>query len=226
MNTELHYITQQSTSTSNIHMNVNDFKIMFSSYEYYKMSDIITIYNCLSDFNLKYFDIAKDKLVSKFDAISGFTQNTITELRDTIWAMNKNEITLEDLQIRIVNFIEKAKVATYGITFEFSIDKKCPNNLKFSSVEGMNIYRIIQETLNNSIKHSGCSSIKIQIYIANNTLIIEISDNGKGFLLNDITEGNGLSNCRKRAQELGAEIDFITLEKGSLVKLSLNHFNS
>jgi hypothetical protein len=39
MNTELHYITQQSTYTSNIHMNVNDFKIMFSSYEYYKMSD-------------------------------------------------------------------------------------------------------------------------------------------------------------------------------------------
>ena len=29
MNTELHYITQQSTYTSNIHMNVNDFKIMF-----------------------------------------------------------------------------------------------------------------------------------------------------------------------------------------------------
>ncbi len=176
--------------------------------------------------NLKYFDIAKEKLVTKFDDISGFTQNTITELRDTIWAMNKNEITLEDLQIRIINFIEKAKVATHGIAFEFSIDKKCPSNLKFSSVEGMNIYRIIQETLNNSIKHSGCTSIKIQIYIANNTLIIEISDNGKGFLLNEIIEGNGLSNCRKRAQELGAEIDFITLEKGSLVKLSLNHFNS
>lgn len=39
MNTELHYITQQSTYTSNIHMNVNDFKIMFSSCVYYKMSD-------------------------------------------------------------------------------------------------------------------------------------------------------------------------------------------
>lgn len=68
MNTELHYITQQSTSTSNIHMNVNDFKIMFSSYEYYKMSDIITIYNCLSDFNLKYFEnktITRDYVIIK-----------------------------------------------------------------------------------------------------------------------------------------------------------------
>jgi hypothetical protein len=43
MNTELHYITQQSTYTSNIHMNVNDFKIMFSSYEYYKMSDCLIL---------------------------------------------------------------------------------------------------------------------------------------------------------------------------------------
>ena len=79
MNTELHYITQQSTSTSNIHMNVNDFKIMFSSYEYYKMSDIITIYNCLSDFNLKYFEnktISRDyeiiKKIVNFDRSSLF----------------------------------------------------------------------------------------------------------------------------------------------------------
>jgi hypothetical protein len=79
MNTELHYITQQSTSTSNIHMNVNDFKIMFSSYEYYKMSDIITIYNCLSDFNLKYSEdntIMRDYKIIKnnvnFDKLTPF----------------------------------------------------------------------------------------------------------------------------------------------------------
>jgi hypothetical protein len=49
-------------------MNVNYFKIMFSSYEYYKMSDIITIYNCLSDFNLKYFEnktITRDYVIIK-----------------------------------------------------------------------------------------------------------------------------------------------------------------
>lgn len=176
--------------------------------------------------NLKYFDIAKEKLESKFDAISGFTQNTITELRDTIWAMNKNEITIEDLQIRITNFIDKAKVATQGIAFEFSIDKECSSATKFSSVDGMNIYRIIQETINNSIKHSGGSSIKIEIYSVDKTLVVEIKDNGIGFNIDDITAGNGLLNCRKRAQELGAEIEYINLENESLVKLSLTHFNT
>lgn len=176
--------------------------------------------------NLKYFDIAKEKLVSKFDAISGFTQNTITELRDTIWAMNKNEITIEDLQIRITNYIDKAKVATQGIVFEFSIDKKCSYIPKFSSVDGMNIYRIIQETINNSIKHAHCSIIKIQINCSDNKLVFDIKDNGKGFNMDEITEGNGLANCRKRAQELGAEIEYINLANESLVKLSLTHFNT
>jgi len=79
MNKELHYITQQSTYTNNIHMNANDLKIMFSSYEYYKMSDIITIYNCLSDFSLKYFEnktISRDyeiiKKIVNFDRSSLF----------------------------------------------------------------------------------------------------------------------------------------------------------
>ena len=176
--------------------------------------------------NLKYFDLAKENLVSKFDAISGFTQNTITELRDTIWAMNKNEITIEDLQIRIVNFIDKAKVATQGIAFEFSIDKKCSSASKFSSVDGMNIYRIIQETINNSIKHSGCSLIKIEIYSSDKKLVFDIKDNGKGFNMDDIIAGNGLLNCKKRAQELGASIEYINLENENLVKLSLTHFNT
>ena len=54
MNKELHYIARQSTLTNNIDIHTNDHKIIFSSYEYFKMSVIITIYNCLSDFNLKY----------------------------------------------------------------------------------------------------------------------------------------------------------------------------
>jgi tetratricopeptide (TPR) repeat protein len=58
--------------------------------------------------NLKYgFDIKNNLLNNKLASISSFTKETIYELRDTIWAMNKNEITFEDLQTRISNFIDK-----------------------------------------------------------------------------------------------------------------------
>ena len=61
--------------------------------------------------NLKYFEFNKDKLYDKFDSIGTFTRSTITDLRDTIWAMNKEEITFEDLKTRTTNFIEAAKTS-------------------------------------------------------------------------------------------------------------------
>ncbi|TYA76037.1 histidine kinase, partial [Seonamhaeicola marinus] len=52
--------------------------------------------------NLQYgFKISNTNLTNKLTGISSFTKDTINELRDTIWAMNKNEISLTDLQIRI-----------------------------------------------------------------------------------------------------------------------------
>ncbi|HCY83071.1 MAG TPA: two-component sensor histidine kinase, partial [Xanthomarina gelatinilytica] len=58
--------------------------------------------------NLKYGFKLPDNLNDKLKYISEFTSSTIYELRDTIWAMNKSEISFEDLQSRISNFIEKA----------------------------------------------------------------------------------------------------------------------
>lgn len=170
--------------------------------------------------NLKYFDIAKEKLVSKFDNISGFTKNTIIELRDTIWAMNKNAISIEDLQIRITNFIDQAKLATQGISFDFAIEKSVNVSYEFSSLEGMNIYRIIQEAVNNAIKYANASQIKILLHQENNKMIFTINDNGIGFSETEIELGNGLNNMKKRALELKAELK-IEAEKGKGTMVSI-----
>jgi len=168
--------------------------------------------------NLKYFDVAKEKLVSKFDNISGFTKNTITELRDTIWAMNKNAISVEDLQIRITNFIDNAQLATHGISFDFSIEDSVNASYEFSSVEGMNIYRIIQEAVNNAIKYANPNQIKILLKQENNKMIFSIKDNGIGFSESEIELGNGLNNMKKRALELNANFKIISeKDKGTTV---------
>ena len=74
--------------------------------------------------NLQYgFKITNEKLTNKLSSISEFTKETIYELRDTIWAMNKSEISLEDLQTRISNYIDKANKASDVINFNFNIDE-------------------------------------------------------------------------------------------------------
>lgn len=168
--------------------------------------------------NLKYGFELPEKLNSKLQVISAFTSTTIYELRDTIWAMNKNEITLEDLQVRISNFIEKADNATDKIDFKFHIDESLMNSLKFSSVEGMNIYRIIQEAINNALKYANPNQVSVFIKKENDNLLIGIIDDGLGFDTNTVQLGNGLNNMRKRAHEIGAEFDLESnIKKGTRV---------
>lgn len=72
------------------------------------------------------------------------------------------------------------------------------------------LYRIAQEALNNSLKHSGADKVRVRIVREDNTIAMQISDNGKGFsLLNaqEFSGGMGLENMRERMQKLQGEIE-------------------
>ena len=153
--------------------------------------------------NIKYaFDIQNQKLDNKLQNISNFAKATIIELRDTIWAMNSNEIAFEDLQIRILNFLEKAKAAKEEIDFKFTIDKSL-YDLKLNAVFGMNVYRVMQEAINNALKYANPNQIAIDVTRIDDKVSVKISDNGVGFDLKTIEKGNGLNNMQKRIESIG-----------------------
>ena len=163
--------------------------------------------------NLKYgFDIKDKKLTHKLETISDFTSGTIYELRDTIWAMNKSEITFEDLQTRISNYIDKAHLYDANIQFSFNVDSSVDTSKTFTSVEGMNIHRVIQEAIHNSLKYANASQIKVEISKVVSNLVFKISDNGKGFNVSTVRRGNGLANMEKRIANIGGEIQIISKE--------------
>lgn len=171
--------------------------------------------------NLQYGSkIKNDKLTNKLKSISQFTKDTIYELRDTIWAMNKSKISLEDLQARISNFIDKAEETSQHIDFSFNIDETLSKDVDFTSVKGMNIYRIIQEATNNAVKYAEASEIKIFIKEQSEGIEISVSDNGNGFDVNHIAIGNGIHNMRKRASDINAVINIKSqINKGTNVML-------
>jgi signal transduction histidine kinase/Tfp pilus assembly protein PilF len=172
--------------------------------------------------NLKYGFKLPETLSHKLEHISGFATSTIYELRDTIWAMNKNEISFEDLQIRISNYIDKANLAAQNIKFQFTVDKALEKDEVLTSVKGMNIYRIIQEAINNALKYAEASSIEVDIRKKDAQLIIVIKDNGKGFDEAIVELGNGIQNMKKRAHEINGELKLISKEnKGTTITLKL-----
>ncbi len=162
--------------------------------------------------NLKYISIdVNQKLKDKLSTISSFTSQTIYELRDTIWAMNKSKITIEDLHSRILTFVEKAKTASENINFE--VDYDIDKNMSFSSLVGMNIFRVIQEAINNSLKYAKATKIEVQLRKTNNFFEAIIKDNGIGFNLKTIELGNGLSNMEKRMSEIDGKVKINSEEK-------------
>ena len=173
--------------------------------------------------NLKYgFKIIDKKLTNKLESISSFASSTIYELRDTIWAMNKNEISFEDLQSRISNYIEHAHLSDEKIDFTFHIDENVDLGKTFSSVVGMNIYRIIQEAIHNSLKHSKATEIRVEVEQSEGHLKFEICDNGNGFDQSKVELGNGLGNMKKRAHEISMNIEIRSkLNEGTYVSIQL-----
>ena len=119
--------------------------------------------------------------------------------------MNKSEVTFEDLQTRISNFIDKANIASKGISFSFN--NNVTSDRSFTSVEGMSIYRIIQEAVNNAIKYANAKKIEVNISEVDNMIKIEVTDNGEGFDLAMTEYGNGINNMKKRADECNADFN-------------------
>ena len=157
---------------------------------------------------IKYYSAGKNEsLTNKLNTIVAFAKDTIQELRDTIWAMNKSDISLKDLQSRIANFIEKARLSHPGVNVLINMEDVIATEVTFRALPGLNIFRIIQEATNNALKYADANRIAIIISEKEDRIIFRIEDDGKGFVEKDIEAGNGLLNMRQRAEELSSVLE-------------------
>lgn len=172
--------------------------------------------------NLKFSHKTENSaILNQLNRIGDFAGETITELRDTIWAINSTRFTFEDLRARILNFIEKARHARPNLTIKFNLAPEL-DNLELSAVAGINIYRTIQEAVNNSMKYAETELITIEVIALNHNVEIIVQDKGKGFDIDSVQKGNGLYNMQKRVEDLGGEIQLSSgAGKGTSVKLIL-----
>lgn len=170
---------------------------------------------------LKYkMETENQQIEQNLSTISSFAKDAIVELRDTIWAMNSDEITIEELEIRVANFIERAKQASDKIRFSFFVDDNIKDKI-LNSKQAMNLYRVIQEAITNAIKYSNSNAILINIVKENEKLKIKIEDNGVGFDLNKIKNGNGLINMKSRMEEINGIFTLVSTPTGTIIALEI-----
>lgn len=181
----------------------------------------LTFINSFMD-TLKFMVGAKNEAINKrINDISAFTKDAIVELRDTVWALNNDALAFEDLRLRILNYIDKARAAKENIRFRFEMDSSA-GSIIFSSAQGINLYRTIQEALNNAIKYSEATEIDIKANVKIDGLTILIRDNGSGFDQASSKEGYGLYNMKKRIEEIDGEFTLNSaVGKGTQIQIVL-----
>jgi len=145
--------------------------------------------------------------------------NTIHELKNIIYGLKPSILEEMGLGPAIASLINK-------ISDESSIQ----GNLKITGLEQrldkkveLSIYRIIQEALNNIIKHSDASSFFIQLDNFGNKIKILVSDNGKGISnYNNNNKGFGLLNIQERVKSFnGSFMIGPQIENGTYLKIDI-----
>jgi signal transduction histidine kinase len=96
---------------------------------------------------------------------------------------------------------------------DFEIDKK------LGGEEERVVYRVVQEALNNVLKHSGASSASVSARLSEDRVEIVVRDDGNGFDPDSVDGGHGLGGMRERVEMLGGEIE-IGSESGAGTRVS------
>ncbi len=94
---------------------------------------------------------------------------------------------------------------TYERASKIVIRMNSDDNVVWDDLEGnvkINIFRIIQELVKNSIKHAQCESILVDLSKNQTHLLICVSDDGKGFNTNKLKKGIGLKNISSRTKKI------------------------
>ncbi|MCA0171331.1 sensor histidine kinase [Bacillus sp. RAR_GA_16] len=104
-----------------------------------------------------------------------------------------------------------------GVTFTLSLDElpELPSGIE------ENLFRIVQESLGNALRHAEATEIRITVKLKNNQFLLHIKDNGKGFEMNTNKKGAyGLGSMQERSDEIGGQLRVSSrANEGTLVEV-------
>ena len=148
----------------------------------------------------------------------------LLNLRETVWAMKTTDISAIDLWLRIINFMKQ--MGRHYTSINFKVEGEAPGNYIKPSTKALNIILILQEAVNNAVKHAQAATITASSLVEEKTWIISMQDNGKGFDLNPekskTTDSYGLLNMQERATASAITLSLISeAAKGTRVTLHL-----
>lgn len=172
----------------------------------------------------------KKKMPPADDAINTRLEKTLELLNDVRkearrLAANLHPTALEDLGLTTaLQSLANGFESRSGVKTNFTADTGGINDLTISTELAIGVYRVLQEALNNILKHAQASNIDAYLTITNDKICLKVTDNGLGFTVGERADKSslGLVSMRERALMMNGSLTIDSAPgKGTTIHLTL-----
>jgi ligand-binding sensor domain-containing protein/signal transduction histidine kinase len=134
------------------------------------------------------------------------TVREITQAMDEIvWTINPKNDTLDQLANYIFQYAQEYFQDT-GVSCRLDVPAQLPDQV-VSTEARHNLFMVVKEALNNTLKHSQATEVRVGLAVTDSRVTITIADNGRGFAIGQARgKGNGLDNMRQRLEQIGGRL--------------------
>jgi len=154
------------------------------------------------------------------DLIATASRELVDSMSDIVWAINPQKDHLSDLTQRMRRFAADSLTAR-NIRFQLSLPET-GEDMPLGANLRREVFLIFKESVNNMVKHSGCSEAWLELSFTDGMLRLSLRDNGRGFDPTRESEGHVLLSMRERAEGIGGKLAIQSqLNAGTLVQLQV-----
>ena len=168
-------------------------------------------------------EITENEKNEKLNFVNTTARDIIATLRETIWALNKQQIPIEEFSDKLKAFVQKQLSIYPEITLDFN--EQISVNVILGPSEALDLFRICQEAIANALKFAHATILYIQVFSSDERYKVSIGDNGSGFDISKVDPAiqNGIENMRFRAGDIGANFTIIAEPgKGTSIEVIKN----
>ena len=155
-----------------------------------------------------------------FERSISLLDNTITELRKVAHNLMPEALAKFGLKNAVEDFCQSMQRSS-NIKI---ICEQLGTERDLGNSANVNVYRIIQELVNNAIKHAQASQILVQLTKSSDKVLLTVEDDGKGFDINTLENATGIGyiNLKQRIAYLNGKLDIETKpSQGTAVNIEL-----
>jgi two-component system, NarL family, sensor histidine kinase UhpB len=163
--------------------------------------------------NFKLDQAGRHQVVEKVDSLQESTRAVLHNLRQVLYDLREEPSTERDFVHQVRALLLRFEGAT-GIRSMLKVSSEWPSPL--SAATAHNLYRIVEEALNNVRMHSGAGRVDVMLAANGDGVELTVQDNGRGLSPGDggRRQGMGTMGMRERAVLLGGELDVTSRGSG------------